>query len=560
MTIEVEAPAREMGHLAHTIYKQKYSLGGEEEWPDTARRVVEAVMGPLLPHLVEPMIRAITQRKFLPGGRYLYAAGKPFAQTQNCLLNRVGDSREEWADLMRRITTGLMTGAGIGNVYTALRSRGTRTKGMGGVSTGPTALMQMVNEAGRHIMQGGSRRAAIWAGLHWHHPDVIEFIHLKDWSDEVKALKEKDYNFPATMDMTNISVILDDDFFAALDDPEFIKEYPNGDSGETYTVTHDWAQRVYWEVIEQMLTTGEPGFSVDVGENVNENLRNACTEVTSEDDNDICNLGSINLARVDDIDEFNHLVELGTAFLLCGTIYSEVPYEEVAVTREKNRRLGLGLMGIYEWLAVRGKPYAPDQELGQWLEVYTRSTQYANDYADFLGVSRPKKTRAIAPTGTIGMIAETTTGIEPLFAAATKRRYVKDGKNWVYQYVIDSTAERMIERGVDPSRLETAYDLAQDPERRVLFQAWVQQYVDHGISSTLNLPGPEEQHAFTPREFGEMLLTYLPHVRGLTVYPNGARGGQPLTAVSYEEAVGQTGVEFEETSAEKGCVSGVCGI
>lgn len=73
-----------MGPLADTIYRQKYSLNGEEEWVDTARRVVTSVMGPYLPHLVEPVIDAVVNRKFMPGGRYLYASGKPFAQTQNC--------------------------------------------------------------------------------------------------------------------------------------------------------------------------------------------------------------------------------------------------------------------------------------------------------------------------------------------------------------------------------------------------------------------------------------------------------------------------------------------
>jgi ribonucleoside-diphosphate reductase alpha chain len=550
--------APEMTALGETIFRQKYSLDGKEEWHDTARRVVTSVMGPYFPELVEETVEAITDLKFLPGGRYLYASGKPFAQTQNCLLLRTGDSREEWADLMRRTVTGLMTGAGIGVVYTSLRSEGTKTKGMGGFSTGPTSLMQMVNEAGRHIMQGGSRRAAIWAGLHWHHPDVFKFIHIKDWSDDVKFLKEQDYNFPATMDTTNISVILDDEFFDALDDPNFSFEYPNGDSGETYTVDHEWAKRVYWEVIEQMLTTGEPGFSVDVGEHRGENLRNACTEVTSADDNDICNLGSINMARVEDIEDFDRLVYLGTVFLMCGTLYSEVPYAEVAYTRAKNRRLGLGLMGVYEWLALRGKPYAPDQELGEWLERYQHSTLYANLVAKRLGVSPPVATRAIAPNGTIAILAGTTSSGEPMFAPATKRRYLK-GREWRYQYTIDSIAERMAERGIDPDSLESAYDLAKDPERRVLFQAWLQKYVDQGISSTINLPAADEQ-TFSHREFGDMLLKYLPLLRGVTAYPNGARGGQPLTAVSYEEAAASVGVELDETSNEKACLSGVCGV
>lgn len=547
-TVQPSVPASlapvEMSQFATTIYRQKYEQL-EEGWRGTARRVVDNVMRPYFPELADEMIDAIAGRKFMPGGRYLYASGKPFHQVNNCLLLTVDDSREGWASLMRRITEGLMTGAGVGVVYSNLRERGAKIKGMGGESTGPTALMQMVNEAGRHIMQGGGRRAALWAGLHWNHPDVFEFIALKDWSDDIKALKEKDFNASAPMDGTNISVILDDDFFFAMD-------HPNHEM-------HDWAQKVYWTVVEKMLTTGEPGFSVDTGENAGEHLRNACTELTSADDNDICNLGSINIARVESREEFARLVELGTAFLLSGTLYSMVPYDEVDHTRTKNRRLGLGIMGFYEWLVQRGYSYDPNPELESWLEEYAKSTDIAARFADRLGISRPVKTRAVAPTGTIGILAETTTGIEPLFAAAYKRRYLK-GNKWHFQYVVDATAQRLKDiYGVHPDKLETAYDLANQPERRIAFQAWVQKFVDHGISSTLNLP-TQDQQSFTAEDFGNMLYGYLPQLRGVTVYPDGARGGQPLNVVSYEEAAGSEGLEFEEFGAENACVGGVCGI
>lgn len=856
-----------MSSFANTIYQNKYAEPGET-WADngpgsksTPRRVVENVMGPYLPELVEEVIALIEQRKFMPGGRYLYASGKTFHQTQNCLLLDVEDSREAWANLMQRITNGLMTGAGIGVVYSKLREKGALVKGMGGKSTGPLALMEMVNEAGRHIMQGGSRRSAIWAGLHWWHPDVFDFIEMKNWSREVRDLKEKDFNFPARMDGTNISVILDDDFFAAYDD-------------ETHH-QHHWAHKVYWAVIDRMLTTGEPGFSVDVGVNAGESLRNApvagytkvltdegyrsvadivgeptriwtgkqwapdvvfketnhasptvrvrlsggrlidadpehpflieryegrgtrrhlvsvdrvpaselkpgdkcavslpsapdvswsaaeytlgwiygdgsftsgggadltlcsdeskacfpfmtgyasvneddgrgftrlyfssrqftdrtkswvpqsnvtpsfiaglfdadgnyepkqkrirlaskhkdflhdirrsleslgilshvtkagtstygkkqcyqlviasaynhtfadliptkrilaelgdyrsyrpsavkvasvephlvqpvycadvqveehsfqaegilisnCTEITSSDDNDICNLGSLNLARIETVQELSRATEIATAFLLCGTLYSKVPYEEVADTRTRNRRLGLGVMGIAEWLAVRGLPYAPDQELSYWLEEYAQSGVYADHYADRLGISRPIKTRAIAPTGTIGILAETTTGIEPIFAKAIKRRYLVE-KTWHFQYVIDASVQRIVEQGVDPDTIEDAYDLAKDPGRRLDFQAWVQAYVDHGISSTLNLPAPAEQ-SFSHREFGDALYQRLPLLRGVTAYPDGARGGQPLTTVPYAEAKDWVGYEYEEVGNGVACVSGACGI
>jgi ribonucleoside-diphosphate reductase alpha chain len=344
--------------------------------------------------------------------------------------------------------------------------------------------------------------------------------------------------------MTNISVILDDEFFTAFDDP----------SHEQHELSHT----IYDSVVRRMLKTAEPGFSVDTGDNSGETLRNACTEVTSSDDSDICNLGSINMARIDSLDEFKEAVRLGTLFLLAGTVYSHLPYEQVADTRAKNRRLGLGLMGIHEWLLKRGYGYEPNRELQTWLEEYAKSTELAHAWADEHGLSRPVKTRAIAPTGTIGIIAETTTGIEPIFCVAYKRRYLADGKDWKFQYVIDPTAKRLIEDyQIEPEKIEDAYSLAYDVERRVAMQAFVQRYVDHGISSTINLPYVYEDEAEI-EDFGKMLIDYLPGLRGITCYPDGARGGQPLTAVGYQVAAGQEGVVFEEV--EERCVGGSCGI
>ena len=100
----------------------------------------------------------------------------------------------------------------------AVRGKGSRIKRTGGIASGPIELMKAVNELGRSVMQGGNRRSAIWAGLKWSHPDVFDFIHLKDWPEYIRAAKEKDFNAVAPMDMTNISVLLDDEFFAAYHD------------------------------------------------------------------------------------------------------------------------------------------------------------------------------------------------------------------------------------------------------------------------------------------------------------------------------------------------------
>lgn len=523
--------------FSRRIMAQKYLWAekGETEWEHIAYRCAKNVLGALgikkNSTLFKSVFELIKDKKFIPGGRYLYASGRPLHQTQNCVLLRAKDSREGWAEHMTNNTMALMTGAGVGTVYSDVRARGSRIRRTGGEATGPIALMQMTNEAGRGIMQGGSRRSALWAGLHWNHKDIMEFIRIKDWSPEVRALKAKDYNFPATMDGTNVSGILDTAFFKAYQD----EKHP----------LHTQAHSVYWTTIRQMLKTGEPGFSVDCGVNEGENLRNACTEVSSADDSDICNLGSINMSQINNLEEMSQAVELGVLFLLAGTVYSDVPYSKIDNIRTKNRRLGLGLMGIHDWLLKKGKPYGEDEELSSYLDIYATSTEVAKKLAAEYDLSPPVKTRAIAPTGTISIVTGCTSGMEPIFCVAYKRRYLK-GQTVNYEYVIDPGAKKLIDEGADPDRIEDAYSI--NPERRISFQAWLQKYVDHGISSTINLPawGSEANNDNKVQEFGTMLMKYLPNLRGITAYPDGARGGQPLTTVKYTTAVKHVGEVFEE--------------
>lgn len=275
-----------------------------------------------------------------------------------------------------------------------------------------------------------------------------------------------------------------------------------------------------------------------------------CTEVTSEDDSDVCNLGSINLGRIKDVQEFKDVVRLSTLFLICGTLRADLPYDKIKEVRAKNRRLGLGLMGMHEWLIQRGYRYEVTNELHQWLSVYKGESDRASKYyADLLYVSKPVANRAIAPTGSIGILAGTSTGIEPIFAVAYKRRYLKGGNRWHYQYVVDSAAQELISRyGIDPDDVESALDLAGDYERRIKFQADVQDYVDMSISSTINLPprGDKLNNPDKDEDFAQTLAKYAHRLRGFTCYPDGSRGGQPLTSVPYKEAVDKLGEEFEE--------------
>jgi len=516
------------GSLAREVAKNRYLQvkgdGTKETWAELAHRVAHTVLSSVtkdkeLIAFVEGLIR---DRKFLPGGRYLAATGKPFHQTQNCALFRAEDSREGWSGLMYKSSMSLMTGAGEGVVYSDLRGYGEPIKKTGGVASGPLALMQMVNESGRFIRSGGNRRGAIWAGLHWNHPDIDTFTTIKNWSPEVVALKAKDYDFPAPLDMTNISTILDTEFFRKFE------------ADGTHT------RKRFYKTLKQAMSTGDPGFSIDAFKNEGENLRNACTEITSHEDSDICNLGSLNMVRFASLLEFQQAVQAAIAFLLAGTVYSDVPTEKIREVRDKNRRLGLGLMGVAEWLLTRGHVYGECEELKAWLMLYEQESDDASKkYAKLWNLSTPVKNRALAPNGTIGIVGETTTCIEPILCVAYRRLYFTDGKKRALQYVVDPTAERLIKKGIDPDKIEDAYELSKTPERRVAFQAFMQRYVDHAISSTINLPpwGSEWNNEDKVKPMGKMLMKYLPQLRGITFYPDGARSGQPLVPVSYQTAL-----------------------
>jgi ribonucleoside-diphosphate reductase alpha chain len=547
--------------FAHDIFKQKYAQGPNDTWDALADRLVEDVCGTrwgTLPALMsdgdrKQLAEYIKTMAFLPGGRYLYYAGRPYKAYNNCFIGIAReDTREEWAELVWWAMRCLTTGGGIGIDYSRFRPSGRPLSRTGGVASGPLPLMYAINEIGRNVMQGGSRRSAIYASLNWKHEDITDFLSAKNWDARIKELKEQDFNFPAPLDMTNISINYDDDWL-----------YSGSWAGnEEEHLKARATNKVFLQNVRQAMETGEPGFSFNFGDKQNETGRNACTEVTSADHEDVCNLGSINLGNIKNIDEFKGVVDLASKFLVCGTLRADLPTPGTYKVREKNRRLGLGIMGIHSWLLKRGQKYEVTDELRQWLEVYRQeSERAANEHCDRFYISRPVAYRAIAPTGTIGILASTTTGIEPLFAVAYKRRFLTDGTKWKYSYVVDATADRLIkEYGLAPDSIDTAYKLSHDPEQRIKFQYEVQKYVDMSISSTLNLPawGSKDNNESRVQHFAEVIAKYAPGLRGLTCYPDSSRGGQPITECGYEEAIQHKGVVFEEN--EEACKGGFCGI
>ena len=545
--------------FSEDIFNTKYYHAGAETMYELAATLVEDVcQDKMTTSEKTELTNHIAELRFIPGGRYLYYAGREKKFFNNCyLLKCEEDTREDWANLSWKAESCLMTGGGIGSDYSVYRAEGKGLGGTGGIASGPIPKIQMINEIGRRVMQGGSRRSAIYASLNWKHEDIYKFLSSKNWKDmpigntgqTLFDVKQDDFNFPAPLDMTNVSVNYDTEWL--------LNFWKTGEVGDVFRTN-----------IRQALSTAEPGFSFNFFDKEKETLRNACTEVTSEDDSDVCNLGSLNFARIDDLNQLRDVVELATKFLLCGTLRAQLPYDKVYEVREKNRRLGLGLMGLHEWLIQRNSKYETTEEMHRWLKVYEAESDSVSDsFADELGISRPVAKRAVAPTGTIGIIAGTSTGVEPIFAVSYKRRYLKN-RRWHYQYVVDSAAQEMIDLyGTDPNKIESAMDLATDYERRLSFQANIQEYVDMSISSTINLPpwDTKENNEDLVEPFAQTLARYAHRLRGFTCFPDGSRGGQPLTVVSYKEAVDKLGEEFEDNiQAHDICEitgsGGVCGV
>ena len=539
--------------LGQEIFKQKYASNAYETWEDRANTVVTYVCGDMdgqKNNLMakddrDQLARYIADYKFMPAGRYLWYAGRDARFFNNCYLLRLeDDTREEWAGLTQRAMSCLMTGGGIGVDVSRCRPSGRQLRRTGGVASGPIPLLFTLNEVGRNVMQGGSRRSALYGSLNWQHEDASNLLHTKNWHDmylgerkeyTVSDMKRMNFNYAAPLDMMNISLNYDDAWL-------------NGGASD-----------IFKENCKQALMTGEPGFSFNFGDKQDETLRNACCEVTARDDSDSCNLGSVNLANIESIEEFKDVVHLASKFLVCGLIRAHLPYKKVEMVRQKNSRIGLGLMGMHEWLLKRGHRYEFNDELKQWMRIYeNESTKAANEHCDRLFLNRPKGYRAIAPTGTISILAGTTSGVEPIYAVAYRRRYLTDGTRWKYQFVVDGTAESLIKDGIKPDNIESAVDLAADPERRVKFQFELQKHVDQAISSTINLPAWDHSQEKVD-EFARVVRKYAHGLRGLTLYPDGSRGGQPITSVPYEEAHSKRGVVFEDNSEEQ-CLSGVCGI
>lgn len=523
-------------------HKYRYREGGCGTWSELSNTLVHRICDKyMFKKDIEQLVKYVEDMKFIPGGRYLYYAGRPAKFINNCFVFIAEDSREGWADLGHKHFMALMCGGGCGTYYGKVRPRGRSISRTGGESSGPIPLMKSMNEIGRHVKQGGSRRSALWGGLNWDHDDIEEFIFAKDWDENTIKLKSKDFNFPASLDMTNISVCYDTKWLEGHDDYIFDKN------------------------VYQACKTSEPGFAFNFYDNECDVGRNACAEVTSMFDSDVCNLGSVNMSRIYTIDEYEDVCRLGNMFLVCGTLEAELPFTKVEYVREMSRKIGLGNTGVHEWLIKKNYRYEFNSELHKWMGVYKNSSKYADKFVSNLGITPLSKYRSIAPAGTLSILAGTSSGIEPIYSKGVKRKYLQ-GDVWTEEIFVDPTVKYIVEEfNIDPDSIETAMDLAKDVERRIKFQYDMQSYVDMGISSTINLPewGSEYNNEKTVEGTKKIIRKYAHGLRGLTFYADGSRGGQPLEEVPYDYAIKNEGkstdnqIDFIENSS---CKGGSCGI
>ena len=326
--------------FAENVYRMKYSFDGKETWKDTCTRVATHVMlalgyGPnheLTKEVKELMFR----RWMIPGGRYLRSTGRPVSNIKNCICFGVEDNAEAWAEHNRKVSLSLMYGLGDGAEYSKCRGKGSVLKGKGGYASGPIPLMRMIDGITGEVMSGGDRRGANLAQLAWYHPDIFDFLTVKNWSADILAALEKNWNAYAPLKFTNISVRLGD---------EFLKAYAKNDPH---------AVSVFDATINQMVRTGEPGIICNFGDKKKDIYTNACGEYRSDKDSATCNLVAPNWARIPSLSEFKRVVEVASLLAVAGNKYSYYPLERSKQIAEEDNDIGVGAMGMAAWFAQRG--------------------------------------------------------------------------------------------------------------------------------------------------------------------------------------------------------------
>jgi len=507
--------------------------------------------------------KMMSEFKFLPNSPTLMNAGRELGQLAACFVLPVEDSMEGIFESLKNAALIHKSGGGTGFSFSRLRPKDSRVGTTGGVASGPVSFMRVYNTATEQVKQGGTRRGANIAILRADHPDIMEFIFSKSKPGELN-------NF-------NISVGMTAAFMEAVKKGETYNLIDPNNQEKTGALN---AGEVYQALVQQAWQNGDPGI-VFLDRLNKDNPTPELGEIESTNPcgeqpllpMEACTLGSINLLKfvvangeepTIDFDGLRDVIHCAVRFLDNTIDMSEYPIPEIKRMVRGNRKIGLGLMGFADMLYHLKIPYNSDQAL-EIAEKMMRFIQNeaclaSKELAAQRGVFdnfeksvfknqegctyRNATTTTIAPTGTLSIIADCSSGIEPLFALSFVRNVMDDDKlpqvnpcfekvarerGFYTDQLMDTIARKGSIQDIDiiPEDVRRIFVTAHDisPEWHVRMQAAFQKYTDNAVSKTVNMP-----HDATAEDVLKVYnMAYELGCKGVTIYRDGSKTNQVLS-------------------------------